>query len=118
MLRAIRTYMRSCLSVAVVVLAASAVAASAQAAPPPLVIVQPKIKAFCAHAYATNSESWTLCVSQGTQGYVEFAQAYPDTDPQLRAAFDKCQAQFAPQGNWALAGWCARERARYFEELR
>ena len=90
----------------------------AHAVPPPLETVQPRIKTFCAHAYATNSEGWTLCVSQGTQGYVEFAQAYPDTDPQLRAAFDKCQAQFAPQGNWALAGWCARERARYFEELR
>ena len=94
------------------------VANAAHAAPPPLKSVQPRIRAFCAHAYPTNSEDWTLCVSQGTQGYVEFTQAYPATDPPLREAFDRCQARFAPEGNWALLGWCARERARYFEELR
>lgn len=93
-------------------------ASTAHAAPPKLEAVQPQIKAFCAHAYAANSEAWTLCVSQGTQGYVEFADAYPKADPPLMEAFDRCQARFAPQGNWALLGWCARERARYFEELR
>lgn len=90
----------------------------AHAAPPTLQAAQPQIKAFCAHAYPTISEAWTLCVSQGTQGYVDFADAYPKADPPLMEAFDRCQARFAPRGNWALLGWCARERARYFEEMR
>jgi hypothetical protein len=90
----------------------------AHAAPPTLEAAQSTIKAFCAHAYATGSQDWTLCVSQGTQGYVEFADAYRQADPPLKEAFDQCQARYGRPGNWALAGWCARERARYFEELR
>lgn len=97
---------------------ATVLSAPAHAAPPTLEAAQATIKTFCSHAYAKGSEDWTLCVSQGTQGYVEFADAYPQADPPLKEAFEQCQARFAPAGNWALAGWCARERARYFEELR
>jgi len=90
----------------------------AHAAPPALEAAQSTIKTFCEHAYATGSQDWTLCVSQGTQGYVEFADAYPQADPPLKEAFDQCQARYGRPGNWSLVGWCARERARYFEELR
>jgi hypothetical protein len=101
-----------------IALAVGLSARAAYAAPPSLEAAQSTIKTFCAHAYATGSQDWTLCVSQGTQGYVEFADAYPQADPPLKEAFEQCQARYGRPGNWSLAGWCARERARYFEELR
>jgi hypothetical protein len=76
----------------------------AHAAPPTLEAAQSTIKAFCAHAYATGSQDWTLWVSQGTQGYVEFADAYPQADPPLKEAFEQCQARYGRPGNWSLAG--------------
>ena len=69
----------------------------AHAAPPALEAAQSTIKTFCEHAYATGSQDWTLCVSQGTQGYVEFADAYPQADPPLKEAFDQCQALWPPR---------------------
>ena len=104
--------------VAASALATGAAVPAAHAAPPTLEAAQTTVKSFCANTYLKGSQDWTLCVSQGTQGYVDFAEAYPNTDPSLREAFEKCQARFGTVGNWALAGWCARERARYFEELR
>ncbi len=104
--------------VAAAALATGLCASAAHAAPPTIESITPTIKSFCARSFKPASPAWVLCVGQQTQGYLDFAKAYPETAPPVMEGFDRCQAAYAPSGNWALLDFCASERLRAADQLK